>query len=166
MAIMAILAAVLYTSPAISIAAYHYFGALENYLPILWRYHTFFELAGKTSDFPILFSIAILNIVIQLMILSIIIYLVHGKISLRPVAGVSRKPNILLAILILVALDPTVELFLGPYDLASMWLGTHSSTVSIVSVYFRYCFLVPAANMLLGFLILTRFPVIDPHTQT
>ena len=168
MVIMAILAAVLYKSPAICSAAYQDFGVLGNYLPILWRYHTFFDLAGKTDDFPILFSIALLNIVIQLMFLAIIIIcLVPRRITFTSVEPVSRKANIGLAILILIALDPTAELFLGPYDLGSMWLRSHSTTFSIVPVYFRYCLLVPCANMALGFLILTRISkLLGPRTTT
>jgi hypothetical protein len=156
-AIMGTVALLLYNSAPTAAAIYDYLGPLENYLPILRRYHQFLEASGNVSGFPILFSIALANIIIQLLFLFVIIFVLRQKTSTRSADRFAIKRDALFLILLAAALTPSVELVVGPYDLASMWHGAASGQPSDFSMYFRYSLVVPAANILLSFLILTRF---------
>jgi hypothetical protein len=156
-AVMGAVSALFYTMTPIAAVVYAKLGALENYLPILWRYRQYFAASDITNDFPILFSIALTNIVVQLLFLIIIILRLFQKTSIAPAGQATLKNNALFAILLVASLTPTLELIVGPYDLGSTWQSTGSGPPSVISLYFRYCLIVPAANILLSFLILTRF---------
>ena len=156
-AVMAALSLLLFEVTPIAAFIYGMLQGLVSYLPILWRYRDLFEMSGHGSGFPIMFSISVVNIGIQLVFLTLICSRLYGKISLRSPARVAAKNNVLFAILLIVSLDPSLELLTGPVDLGSVSPSTGGSLLSAASLYFRNCLIVPCANILFSFLILAEF---------
>ncbi len=155
--IMAAVSLLLFEVTPIATFVYDMLQGLESYLPILWRYRDLFEISGHGSDFPTMFSISVANIGIQLVFLTLICSRLYAKISIRSPNRLAARNDVLFAILLIVSLDPSLELFTGPVDLGSVSPSTGSGVLSVVSVYFRNCLIVPCANILFSFLILARF---------
>lgn len=132
---------------------------LGRYLPIMWRYQRFLELDGATSSFPVLFSVSISNIAIQVLFLTAIFISIRRKMTIH-LAGGTLKINLLCIFLSVLSLMATVDLFVGPENLASSYLGTMEGPPS-VGVYILNCFVVPGANILLALLVIAKSCMYD-----
>ena len=157
-AIMAALSVLFYTVTSIAEAIYEKLTVLADYLPILWRYRQFFDVVGATSDFPILFSISLMNIIVQAIFFTLICRLLITRVDFGSAGPMSVKRNLLFVALLALTFVVPIELIAGPLDLNSIGAssGDHGP-LSPLAVYFRYCFLAPAGNIFFVFMIVTRF---------
>jgi len=164
--LMTALSLLLYVVAALSYAVYDSLGGLENVLPVFWRYKDFLSANGNANNFPTVFSISLMNIVVHVLFLILICRLLFNRINFRSAERISLKRNLLFVALLALTAVFLVELFVGPLDLNSIWgPGIPNAPISVTAVYFRNCVLAPAANITFAFMIVTRFGLSAALTQ-
>jgi hypothetical protein len=153
-AIMGFVSALLFNVTPITVSLYEKISGLENYLPILWRYRSFFEEHGYMANYPTVFSISLANIVLQILFLTGIAIWLSKKVNFRRAEPLPGKGNYIWLLCIALTTTVTIYLFTGPVDLRSSLLPWPPSA----SGYVTNCIVIPGANLVLAVLILARYP--------